>query len=163
MLRRNPFWSASKKAVRLLTCEFRRQYLQFPSKRKWYFCDRGTMRPLVSVYTDALVCSFLYYLRQGGCVFVVVCLFACLLATSCLLATLRKTFRTDLHEIFWVGWQWASEQMIKFWWRCGSRIRIWIRIRIRIATLVRRALAEVCIVPVVLAFLYLVLRCVFLY
>ena len=34
------------------------------------------------------------YLRQGGYVFVVVCLFVCLLAT------LRKNFRTDLHEIF---------------------------------------------------------------
>jgi len=83
-------------------------------------------------------------------VFVVVCLSVCLFV--CLLATLRKNFRTDLHEIFRVGWQLANEQMIKFWWRSGSgiRIRIWIRIRIRIrvATLVRRALAEVCTVPV---------------
>jgi len=38
----------------------------------------------------------------------------------CLLATLRKNFGTDLHEIFSEGWQWASEQMIKFWWRYGS-------------------------------------------
>jgi len=52
------------------------------------------------------------YLRQGGYVFVVVCL------SVCLLATLRKNLRTDLHEIFR---QWASE-----------RIRIVIRIRIRI-------------------------------
>jgi len=35
---------------------------------------------------------------------VVVCLFVCLLVT------LRKNFRTDLHEIFREGWQWASEQ-----------------------------------------------------
>jgi len=35
----------------------------------------------------------------------------------CLLATLRKNFRTDLHEIFREGWQWANEQMIKF---CGD-------------------------------------------
>ena len=34
--------------------------------------------------------------------------------------------------------QWASEQMIKFWWHCGSQIRI------RMVTLVRRALAEAC-------------------
>jgi len=129
-------WVILVKAVRLLTCEFRRQYLQFPSKRKWYFCDRGTMRPFVSVFTDALVCSFLYYLRQGGCVFVVVCLFACLLAT------LRKTFRTDLHEIFREGWQRTIEQTIKFWWRSGSWIRIQIRTRIRIATLVRRRYAS---------------------
>jgi len=47
-----------------------------------------------------------------------------------------------MHEIFKEGWQWTSEQRIKFWWRYGSRIRI--------ATLVRRALAEVCTVPVYL-------------
>jgi len=47
------------------------------------------------------------------------CLFVCLFV--CLLATFRKNFRKDLHEIFREGWQ------------C-----------IRIATLVRRALAEVC-------------------
>jgi len=28
----------------------------------------------------------------------------------CLLATLRKNFRTDLHEIFREGWLWAIEQ-----------------------------------------------------
>ena len=50
----------------------------------------------------------------------------------CLLATLRKNFWTDSHEIFRKGWQWATEQTIKFWWRFGSRIRI----RIHIATLV---------------------------
>jgi len=60
-----------------------------------------------------------HYLRQGGYAIVVVSL----------LATLRKKFRTVLHEIFGEGWQ----RMIKFWWRCVSRIRI----RIRIATLVR--------------------------
>jgi len=54
-------------------------------------------------------------------------LFVCL--SLCLLATLRKSFRTDLREIFREGWQWANEQMIKFWWRPGSRIRIRIRFR----------------------------------
>jgi len=54
------------------------------------------------------------YLLQEGYVIVVVCL----------LATLRKNVPTDLHEIFRVGWLWASEQMIKFWWRSGSRIRM---------------------------------------
>jgi len=34
----------------------------------------------------------------------------------CLLATFRNNFRTDLHEIFREGWQWADEQMFKFWW-----------------------------------------------
>ena len=61
-----------------------------------------------------------------------------------LLAALRKSFQTDLHEIFSEGWQWASEQVVKFWWRSGLRIRI----RIRIVTLVRRALAEVGTVAV---------------
>ena len=48
------------------------------------------------------------YLRQGY-VIVVLCL------SVCLLATLRKHFQTDLHEIFVEGWQWANEQMIKCW------------------------------------------------
>jgi len=30
----------------------------------------------------------------------------------CLLATLRRNFQMDLHEIFREGWQWADEQMI---------------------------------------------------
>jgi len=38
----------------------------------------------------------------------------------CLSATLQKNFQTDLHEIFRECWQWANEQMIKFWWRSGS-------------------------------------------
>jgi len=51
----------------------------------------------------------LSYLRQGGYVFVVVCL------SVCLFATLRKNFRNmDLHEIFREDWQWTSEQTIKF-------------------------------------------------
>jgi len=56
----------------------------------------------------------------------------------CLLATLHKKFLTDLHEIFREVWQCANEQMIKFWWRSGSRIWIRIQIQILITTLVRR-------------------------
>jgi len=58
----------------------------------------------------------------------------------CLLATLRRNLQTDLQEIFREGWQWANEQkqMIKFSWQSGSEIRI------RIATLVKRALTELC-------------------
>jgi len=63
-------------------------------------------------------------------------------SSVCLLATLHKNFRTDLHAIFRESWQWANEQMIKFWWRSGSRI----------ATLVKRAVAEACTVPVFLVF-----------
>ena len=40
--------------------------------------------------------------------------------SECLLATMRKNVRTDLHEIATEGWQWATEQKTKFWWRCGS-------------------------------------------
>jgi len=69
-------------------------------------------------------------------------LFVCLFV--CLWATLHKNFWTDLHKIFREGWQWASEQMIKFWWRSRSQIRI------RVTTLVRRTLAEVCTVAVLL-------------
>ena len=59
----------------------------------------------------------------------------------CLLVTLR--------EIWKEGCQWSSQQKVRFWWRSrtdspdgGTDI----------ATLVRRALAEVCTVPVLLVF-----------
>jgi len=58
------------------------------------------------------------------------------------LATLCKNVQTDLHEIFREGWQWANEQMTKFWW--------WSAAQIHIVTLLRRALAEVCTAPVLL-------------
>ena len=53
----------------------------------------------------------------------------------------------DLHDIFREGWQWAIEQMVRFRWRSrtGSPDG-----GTDIATLVRRALAEVCTVPVLL-------------
>ena len=81
-----------------------------------------------------------HYLHQGGYIFVIVCL------SVCLLANLLKNVQTDLHEIFWQGWQWTSEQTVKFW----RQSRSWIRIRIHIVTMVRRALAEVWSVPVLL-------------
>jgi len=60
-----------------------------------------------------ILINYYYYNHcQGGYVFVAVC--------SCLLATMRKNFWTDLYEIFREGWQWVSEQMIKFRWRFGS-------------------------------------------
>jgi len=62
----------------------------------------------------------------------------------CLLSSLCKNFQTYLHKIFKEEWQWANEQMIKFWWWSGSGI--WICI----ATLVRRPSAEVCTVAVFL-------------
>ena len=42
---------------------------------------------------------YYYYIRQGGYVFVLVCL------SVCLLAILRKNVQTDLHEIFRDGWR----------------------------------------------------------
>jgi len=42
----------------------------------------------------------------------------------CLLATLRKNFWTDLHEIFRECWQLGNEQTVTFWWRSRIRIRI---------------------------------------
>ena len=77
-----------------------------------------------------------------------VCLSICL--SVCLLATLRKNFQSHLHEIFRKGWQWANELMIKFWWQSGSRIWIRMQIWIRIVTLVRRQLREVCTFPALL-------------
>jgi len=69
----------------------------------------------------------------------------------------------DLHEIFWEGWEWASEQMGNFGGDPDHRLDIWIVFRIRrywetgsgtninlllilipqMAALVRRALEEV--------------------
>ena len=83
------------------------------------------------------------------------CFRRCLSVCVYLLATLRKNFATHLHEVFREGWQWADEQMAKLWWRSGPGIRIRIRIRITIGLLVRRALAEVCTVPVLLVFVCL--------
>ena len=77
------------------------------------------------------------------------CLSVCLSASN-----IAQKLLNEMHETFRKGWQWANEQTIKFWWRSDSRswirTRIPIRIRIRIATLVRRALADVCTVPMLL-------------
>ena len=43
----------------------------------------------------------------------------------CLLSTFCKNFKVDLHEISREGWQLASEQMVKFWWRSESVSRHW--------------------------------------
>jgi len=94
-----------------------------------------------------LFISTLIFTSAKEDIIIVVCLFLCLFV--CRLATLCKNVRTDFRDIFRKCWQWANSQTIKFWWRSGSRPDAdQIRIRIRIATLVRRALAEVCTVPV---------------
>jgi len=38
--------------------------------------------------------------------------FVCL--SVCLLATLRRGFQTDLHEIFREGWQWLMNKLLNF-------------------------------------------------
>jgi len=70
------------------------------------------------VQCDHIPKLLFYYLCQVGYVFVVVCLSVCW--SVCLLATLCKSFQTDLRESFREGWQWAIEQVIKFWWWSGS-------------------------------------------
>jgi len=67
-------------------------------------------------------------LHQGGHVFVVVCLSVCMSVSN----FAQKLFQTDLHKIFREGWQRANEQTIKFWWRSGSHVRIWMRIATKI-------------------------------
>jgi len=49
-----------------------------------------------------------------------------------------------------------TKKMIKFWWRYMSSMRIRM-IRIHIAILIRRALAEVCGVPVLLVLTVVIL------
>ena len=63
-------------------------------------------------------------------------------------SNLRKNSGMHLHEAFSEGWHLANEHVVKFWWQSGSRIRI--------ATLVRRALAEVCTVPVLVVYMHIV-------
>jgi len=75
------------------------------------------------------------YLHQGGCVIVIVCLSVCLF----LLATLRKNFGMDLHEIFRECWQWGP---MNKWLNFGGNPDH--------ATLIKRAFAEVCTVPMLL-------------
>ena len=78
----------------------------------------------------------------GGYVIVVVCFSVYL--SVCLSVCLSVS--SFVQKLFREGRQWANEQMIKFWWRTRSRIRI------RITTLVRHALAEVRTVPVLLLY-----------
>jgi len=73
------------------------------------------------------------YFHQGGYVIFIVYL----------LATLRRNFQMDCMKFSGKVGN-ANEQTIKFWWQSVS----WIRICI--VTLLRRALAEVCTVPVLL-------------
>ena len=58
-----------------------------------------------------LQCWTISYLLQGGYIFVVVGLSV---------SNFAKNFRTNLHKTFREGWQWANEQITKFWQRFGS-------------------------------------------
>jgi len=85
------------------------------------------------MFSSLLVCL-------SVCVFV--CLFACLLA-ALLANTSERIYMKFSGKV--CNRQWT---MIKFWWRSGHGSGS--RSVIRIATVVRRALAEVCTVPVLL-------------
>jgi len=61
---------------------------------------------------------------KEGCFHRCLCVFVCL--SVCLLATLHKNFQTNLHDIFREGWQWADEQIVKFW-LVAIRITVWIQ------------------------------------
>ena len=54
---------------------------------------------------------FTYYICQAGYVFVIVCLSVCL-SVSNFAQKLPNGFARNFRE----DWQWANEQMIKFWW-----------------------------------------------
>ena len=48
-----------------------------------------------------------------------------------MLETLRENFRTDLHEVFTEGWQWANEQILNFAGDPDHRLNTGIVFRIR--------------------------------
>jgi len=62
-------------------------------------CQEFAKRNCVAIHLTMCNNNCFCYIRQGDYVFVVVCL------SVCLLATLRKTLRPDLHEIFGEDWQ----------------------------------------------------------
>jgi len=88
---------------------------------------------------------------------------------SSFVCMLAKKVRTDLHEIFREGCQWANEQIIKFRWRSGSPSRyricfpassllgdtkVFMKVLVilirQMVAVVRRSLTEVYTVPVLL-------------
>jgi len=74
------------------------------------------MSPAIFIYFNEL--DFLASAKEVMFSSLFVCLSVYLFVY--LLAILCKNFRTALHESFREGWQWTSEQLIKFWWRSGS-------------------------------------------
>ena len=120
---------------------------------------------------ENIYCSiYINYLRQGGYVFVVVCLSVCL--SVCNFA--QKSFWTDLHAIFREDWQWvSSKQIIQFGGDPDRRLDTGIVFRIRHYWEIRKVvngdsfihtdspdgvtgntfLGGVCIVPVLSSFI----------
>jgi len=68
-----------------------------------------------------------------------------------------KTSERICMKFFREGWQWAKEQLIKVSWKCRTDS---LDGGAHIATMVRRALAEVCTVPVLLVADYIWMRIV---
>jgi len=135
---------------------------QFSSVRAMW-CEQGLTVDLHRIYKvqccSWMTCAeymtiYLYTTASESTLFPLACWRALLppskrICNGCCLSVSNFAQRTSERicmKIFRQGWQWANEQMVKFWWRSGSQI--WIRIRI--AALVRRALTEVCTVPVLL-------------
>jgi len=89
------------------------------------------------------------------------CFRRCFFLSVCLLATLRKTSKRICMKFSWrVGSDWPMNERLHLGGdpypgaRIPIRIRIRIWIRIHIVTVIRRALAEVCTVPVLLVAIY---------
>jgi len=100
-----------------------RQFCVFSIERKFH-SDRRHSVQVQSLFVFLWARNngwsiFIYYLRQEGCVIVVVCLFVWL--SVCLfVSNFAQNFQTDLHEIFREGCHWVVEQLVKFRWRFKS-------------------------------------------
>ena len=78
--------------------------------------DKTKLAPFYG--SQCIFCVLLcYYLRQGGYVFVAVYLFVCCLFVSNFAQKLPNGFAWNFQGRL----EWTNEQMIKFWWRSGSR------------------------------------------
>ena len=87
-----------------------KHFMQIEESRPIVACHQTFWEPhLPPLQQNCLIT--VYYLCQ--------CFRCCL--SVWLSATLHKNFQTDLHESFSKGWQWANEQVFKFWWQSGSQ------------------------------------------
>ena len=103
---------------------FTMRYVEIPPLLKSFpalihpWPSAGSWRDFLPPPNVGLICRYVF----------VCCLFVCLSVSN-----FAQKLLNGLAWNFQGNWQWAIEQMIKFWWRSGLRSRI----RIQIATLVR--------------------------